>query len=80
MDNTLCAAFFDQPTQPLQRRYEALRAVFLEHRPVQDVAQQYGYSYGGLRNLMTQFRAQCQQGQLPPFSSHHHVDVPTVLR
>jgi hypothetical protein len=75
MDETLCEAFFGQPSQPLQRRYEALRAVFLEHRPVAEVAARFGYHYGSLRNLMTQFRDQCRRGQPPPFSPHRHADA-----
>jgi hypothetical protein len=75
MDETLCEAFFGQPSHPLQRRYEALRAVFLEHRPVPEVATQFGYTYGSLRNLMTQFRDQCRRGQPPPFSPHRHADA-----
>jgi hypothetical protein len=78
MDETLCEAFFGQPSHPLQRRYEALRAVFLEHRPVPEVATQFGYTYGSLRNLMTQFRDQCRRGQSPPLSPHHSVDVLAV--
>ena len=68
MNDTLCESFFLQPTQPLHRRYEVLRAAFVEHRPLQDVARQYGYRYGSLRNLVTDFRAQCRAGQVPPFS------------
>jgi hypothetical protein len=68
MNNTPCTNFFCQPTHPLHRRYEALRAVFLEHRPLQEVAAAFGYAYGSLRNLVTDFRAQCQAGQIPPFS------------
>ena len=52
MNDTLCESFFLQPTQPLHRRYEVLRAAFVEHRPLQDVARQYGYRYGSLRNLV----------------------------
>ena len=76
MNDTLCESFFLQPTQPLHRCYEILRAVFVEHRPLQDVAQQYGYRYGSLRNLVTRFRAQCQRGQVPPFSPRRHAVGP----
>jgi len=68
MNDSLCENFFLQPTQPLHRRYEVLRAVFVEHRPLQDIARQYGYRYGSLRNLVTRFRVQSQRGQVPPFS------------
>jgi len=68
MDDTACQDFFLHPTQQLHRQYEAVRAVFIEHRPLPDVAQQYGYSYGSLRNLVADFRAQRRAGQAPPFS------------
>jgi len=71
MDDTLCQNFFRQPAQTLHRRYEALRALFLERRPLLEVAQAFGYGYGTLRNLVADFRAQCQDGSLPPFSPSH---------
>jgi hypothetical protein len=76
MDNTLCLSFFAQPTQTLHRRYEALRAVFLEQRPLTEVAQRFGYRYGTLRNLVAEFRAQSRTGQLPPFSPPRRMDDP----
>ena len=71
MNDLPCTSFFGQPTQPLHRRYEALRAVFLEHRPLPEVAEAFGYAYGSLRNLVTDFRTQCQAGQVPPFLPNH---------
>jgi hypothetical protein len=68
MHDTPCHDFFLRPTRILHRQYEALRAVFVEHRPLPQVAQQFGYSYGGLRNLVADFRARCRAGQAPPFS------------
>jgi len=68
MDDTACQDFFLHPTQILQRQYEAVRAVFIERRPLPHVAQQYGYSYGSLRNLVADFRARCRAGLAPPFS------------
>jgi hypothetical protein len=63
-----CQDFFLHPTQVLHRQYEAVRAVFVEHRPLAQVAQQFGYGYGSLRNLVADFRARCRAGQAPPFS------------
>ncbi len=63
-----CHHFFLQPTGTLHRRYEALRAVFVERRPVKTVAQHFGYSYGTLRNLVHEFRVQWAAQQVPPFS------------
>jgi hypothetical protein len=68
MDDSCCHDFFAHPTPTLHRRYEALRAVFLDHRPLTEVAHQFGYRYGTLRNLVAQFRARCRIGQIPPFS------------
>lgn len=70
MDDTLTLPFFQQPTQTLHRRYEALRAFFVDHRPLPEIATAFGYSYGALRNLVTEFRGQCRAGQVPPFSPH----------
>ncbi|MBL8797286.1 MAG: hypothetical protein JNM56_25515 [Planctomycetia bacterium] len=70
MDDSLCLPFFRQPTQTLHRRYEALRAFFVDHRPLPEIATAFGYRYGTLRNLVTEFRAQCRADQVPPFSPH----------
>jgi hypothetical protein len=68
MDDPLCRDFFLQPTHTQHRRYEALRAVFLDRRPLADVAQAFGYRYGTLRNLVSRLRTHCHAGQMPPFS------------
>jgi hypothetical protein len=76
MDHTPCRSFFAHPTQTLHRRYEALRAVFLDQRPLTEVAQRFGYRYGTLRNLVAEFRARSRSGQFPPFSPLPHTDDP----
>ena len=43
MDDGLCLDFFRQPTQPCHRRYEALRAVFIDGRPQKEVAEEFGF-------------------------------------
>lgn len=68
MKDTFCRRFFLEPTQTLQRRYEALRAVFVDQQPQTEVAQRFGYTYATLRRLVSDFRAQCRAGQVPPFS------------
>ena len=78
MDDTACQNFFLQPAQTLHRQYEALRAVFVAHQPLPQVARQYGYRYGSLRNLVTDFRTQCQAGQAPPFSPRHAAGGPAA--
>jgi transposase len=55
-DLTQCRRFFEEPAQPRQRMYEALRAYFLEGHPSQEVARAFGYSPGAFRVLCHQFR------------------------
>ncbi|MGA2703637.1 MAG: helix-turn-helix domain-containing protein [Isosphaeraceae bacterium] len=76
MDDSCRHDFFAHPAPTLHRRYEALRAVFLDHRPLTEIAGQFGYRYGTLRNLVAQFRAQCRTGQIPPFSPPRLTDAP----
>jgi hypothetical protein len=78
MDDQHCQQFFREPDQPLQRHYEALRAFFLERRPLPDIARQFGFAHGTLRNLVCQFRARCQAGQVPPFSPHRRAGDPAA--
>lgn len=60
--------FFLQPREASHRRYEALRSVFLEERPLPEVARCHGISYGTLRNWVSDFRAYWDGGGRPPFS------------
>ena len=63
-----CHHFFVHPTTTLHRRYEALRAFFVQQRSLKESAQQFGYSYGRLCNLVHQFRTQCMlPSNFPPF-------------
>ena len=55
-DITKCRRFFKEPSHPRQRRYEALRAYFLEGRRSHQVARDFGYSPGSFRVLCHQFR------------------------
>ena len=67
MKDTFYRRFFLEPTQTLHRRYEALRAVFVDQQPQMDVAKRFGYTYATLRRLVSDFRAQWRAGQAPPF-------------
>jgi hypothetical protein len=58
MDDTACLQFFTKPTQTYHRQYEALRAIFVDHRSQKEVAEQFGYQYLALRQLVHEFR-QC---------------------
>ncbi|MBI4294498.1 MAG: hypothetical protein HY661_23715 [Betaproteobacteria bacterium] len=62
-DITTCRRFFERPSHPRQRMYEALRAYFLEGRASHQVARDFGYSPGSFRVLCHQFR----QERLAPF-------------
>ena len=50
------ASFFNNPIHDWQRRYEALRAIFIDRLPSKVVADKYGYSPGYVRLLCHQFR------------------------
>lgn len=50
------ATFFTRPVADWQRRYEALRASFVERLPDQLVAERFGFSIGYLRVMRHQFR------------------------
>jgi len=50
------ATFFTKPGPVWQRRYEALRAFFVERLPTQLVAERFGFSPGYVRLLCHQFR------------------------
>jgi hypothetical protein len=50
------ARFFLEPANPAHRRYEALRAYFVEGLPSAEVAQRFGYTPGSFRVLAHQFR------------------------
>lgn len=67
MDDTSCRRFFREPSGPLQRQYEALRAVFLDHLSQKEAAEHFGYSYDAFRQLIHQFRRSCAADTPPPF-------------
>jgi Helix-turn-helix domain len=69
MDDTLCLRFFREPAGPLQRQYEALRAVFLDGLSQKEAAGRFGYSYDAFRQLVHHFRQGCAAGTPPPFFS-----------
>jgi hypothetical protein len=68
MQDSLYHRFFLEPHQSLHRRYEALRAVFVDGQPQVEVAERFGSTYTTLRRLVSDFRAQCRADQVPPFS------------
>lgn len=56
MDDTAYCDFFTRPSQTYQRQYEALRAIFVDGRKQTHVAEEFGYTYGALRQLVFRFR------------------------
>ena len=51
------AEFFADPTEPTQRRYEALRAYLLDGLPAAAAAARFGYTTDTLASLVRDFRA-----------------------
>lgn len=72
--------YFMQPVEAAQRRYEALRCVFVEEQTMKQVAQRYDLSYGTVRNWVSEFSRAQAAGQSPPFSLRHRVDGPQPIR
>ena len=54
---------FLRPSHPYHRRYEALRAYFVEHLPSTEVARRFGYTPRSFEVLVSRFR----KSDLPPF-------------
>lgn len=55
-------AFFKAPLLPQQRKYEALRAFFLEDMPADAVARQYGYTVMSVYSLIRDFKKELAEG------------------
>jgi hypothetical protein len=68
MEDSRCRQYFLVPQGTSQRRYEALRALFLDGVPLADVAERFGYKVSTLKSMACRFRAACQGGATPPFS------------
>ena len=62
MDDADYRRYFTQPSQTYQRRYEAVRAVIIDGRSQKDVADQFGFRYSSLRQLLYEFRRQVDAG------------------
>ena len=68
MEDPRCSRYFLAPQETSQRRYEALRAVFVDGEPLAGVAQRFGYKVSALKSRVCRFRAACRGGATPPFS------------
>ena len=68
MDDTRSRQFFlDADSTTYHRQYEALRAVFVEGLPQNEVAARYGLTHGSMRQLVHQFRTAIRSNSPPPF-------------
>jgi hypothetical protein len=80
MPEPFCQRFFTEPTQTLHRRYELLRAYFVEHCSLRTLAERFGLNYYTIRSLVRTFRAQCQANHVAPFLSNRALDGPDSSR
>jgi hypothetical protein len=69
MDGTHTSRFFLEPKPTFQRQYEALRAIFVEDQPMDQVAMRFGYKLSALKSMASRFRADCRRGVAAPFFS-----------
>lgn len=80
MDDDPCRRFFLEPHQLLQRRYEVLRAFFVEQRPQAEIAGQFDLSPATVQSLVRDFRAQIRHNQVAPFLSNRASAGPAATR
>ena len=83
---TSIQAFFEKPTYPLQRQYEALRAYLYENLSAKEVAKRYDYSENSLYCFASKFKKQLIAGNVeerffaplsvgrPPKQHHNNID------
>jgi hypothetical protein len=75
MEGSHTSRFFLEPRQTFQRQYEALRAIFVDGEPIDQVADRFGYKSSALRVMASRFRGECRRGEPPPFFSTTDADV-----
>lgn len=80
MDDDRVRQWFLDPTETMQRRYEALRAFFVDERPLAEIAETFGYKLSGLKSLICRFRCSFAGDGPPPFSFRsHEADPPACF-
>ena len=82
MDDTAYREFFERPTQTYHRRYEALRAVFVDQRSQKEVAGEFNFTYGSMRQLVREFRLHCNtdnESTDSPFFEMSMSDAPSRM-
>ncbi len=78
---TMNKNFFLKPTTPMQKRYEALRASFLDELSAKDIAKKYGFSIHTINALRRDFKSDSlspffqtlKRGPKQPHSSTLHI-------
>jgi hypothetical protein len=75
MEASHASRFFLEPKPTFQRQYEALRAIFVDGEPIDQVADRFGYKSSTLRVMASRFRGDCRRGVTPPFFSTTDADV-----
>ena len=76
MEGSHTSRFFLEPEQTFHRRYEALRAIFVDAEPLDRVAERFGYKTSAMRSMVSRFRADRRRGATPPFFSPTVADDP----
>src|SRR5262249_19951507 len=69
MDDSHCRQYFLVPQETSQRRYEALRAIFLEGVPLAAVADRFGYKFGRSSRWPVASAPPAGAAPRPPFPS-----------
>jgi hypothetical protein len=73
VDDTLCLRSFLPPDDTPHRRHEALRASFVQERPLRASATPFGSTSDTLPQVIHEFRSQCRAGTPPPwFAAPRH--------
>ena len=80
MADPTCRSSFLKPRSTFHRRYEALRAFFVEGRPAAEVAVQFGYKLAAFDVLISRFRGHVRNQDIPPFSFRTAADAPRADR
>ena len=76
MEGSPTSRFFLEPQQTFHRRYEALRAIFVDAESLDRVAERFGYKTSALRSMVSRFRADRRRGVTHPFFSPTVADDP----
>jgi hypothetical protein len=80
MNDQPCRSFFLEPQASFHRRYEALRAFFVEGHPPAEIAARYGYKPAAFNVMISRFRGQIRRDTVPPFFSPMDAAVPRAVR